>query len=166
MSVNNLKNRTSNVPVLRRAAMDFLARREHSIYELKQKLFIKYPDLTLVDLENALGELRRENLQSDHRFAECYVRYRKSKGFAYKHIRANLFLRRVHTDIVNNYLFSEDPDWQVIANSLIDKKTHNSHELVYGSKQHRRLIRFLESRGFLLCEIQEAVHRKLKFISS
>ena len=80
MSVNNYKNRTPSVSVLRRAAMDYLARREHSIYELKQKLFIKYPDSTLEDLENALDELRSENLQSDHRFAECYVRYRKSKG--------------------------------------------------------------------------------------
>ena len=82
MSVNNHKNRTSNVPVLRRAAMDFLARREHSVYELKQKLFIKYPDSTLGDLENTLDELRQENLQSDHRFDESYVRYRKTKGFA------------------------------------------------------------------------------------
>jgi len=166
MSVNNHKNRPSNVPVLRRAAMDFLARREHSIYELKQKLFTKYPDSTLRDLQTALDELRRENLQSDRRFAECYVRYRKSKGFAYKHIRADLFSRGVHTDIVNDYLFSEDPDWQVMANSIIDKKIPNSNEIVYGSKQHRRLVRFLESRGFLLCEIQEAVYRNRKLIST
>ena len=165
MSVNNHKNRTSNVPVLRRAAMDFLARREHSVYELKQKLFIKYPDSTLGDLENTLDELRQENLQSDHRFAECYVRYRKSKGFAYKHIRADLFSRGVHTDIVNDYLSSQDPDWQVMANSLIDKKISIGNEMIYGSKQHRRLVRFLESRGFLLCEIQKAVYRNLKFIS-
>ena len=166
MSVNNYKNRTPSVSVLRRAAMDYLARREHSIYELKQKLFIKYPDSTLEDLANALDELRSENLQSDHRFAECYVRYRKSKGFAYKHIRADLSSRGVHIDIVNDYLFSEDPEWQVMANSLIDKKISNSHEMVYGSKQHRRLVRFLESRGFLQCEIQKAVYRNLKFIST
>jgi len=166
MSVNNHKNRPSNVPVLRRAAMDFLARREHSIYELKQKLFTKYPDSTLRDLQTALDELRRENLQSDRRFAECYVRYRKSKGFAYKHIRADLFSRGVHTDIVNDYLSSQDPDWQVMANSIIEKKIPNSNEIVYGSKQHRRLVRFLESRGFLLCEIQEAVYRNRKLIST
>ena len=37
---------TKDVPVLRRAAMDFLARREHSLHELKTKLIRKFPELS------------------------------------------------------------------------------------------------------------------------
>ena len=37
---------TKDVPVLRRAAMDCLARREHSLHELKTKLTRKFPDLS------------------------------------------------------------------------------------------------------------------------
>ena len=156
-------NQTPDVPVLRRAAMDFLARREHSCFELKQKLLVKYPDLVIADLATALSQLQAEKLQSDDRFAESYTRYRKSKGFAYRHIRADLSSRRIHPDIVSKYLFSDDGDWQIMADELVVKKTKNSNEMEYGSKQHRKLVRFLESRGFLVNEIQKAIDRGIKF---
>jgi regulatory protein len=154
-----------DVPVLRRAAMDFLARREHSSFELKQKLLIKFPDLVIADLDKALSQLQIENLQSDERFTESYVRYRKSRGFAYRRIRADLSSRRVHPDIVSKYLFSDDAEWQDMACELVAKKTRDVAEIEFGSKQHRKLVRFLESRGFLQLEIQKAIDRNLSFIS-
>ena len=57
--------------------MDLLARREHSFFELKQKLLIKYPELNPSNLDLALNQLQCENLISDERFTESYIRYRK-----------------------------------------------------------------------------------------
>jgi SOS response regulatory protein OraA/RecX len=76
------KASVNDVPVLRRAAMDCLARREHSFYELQQKLTKKFPDTDPELLHTIADKLRVEGLQSDARFAESYVRYRKSRGFA------------------------------------------------------------------------------------
>ena len=45
---------------IRRAAMDLLARREHSFKELTQKLSSRFPD---EDIQSPLERLRDENLQ-------------------------------------------------------------------------------------------------------
>ena len=94
----------NDVPVLRRAAMDYLARREHSFYELTQKLNKKSPESDSDLLVEVLDTLKADNLQSDERFTESYVRYRKSRGFAYQHIRADLAGRRVSETIIGKYL--------------------------------------------------------------
>ncbi len=145
--------------------MDFLARREHSFFELKQKLLIKYPELVINDLEEALSQLQQEKLQSDERFSESFIRYRKSRGFGYRHIRADLSSRRVHPDIISNHLYIDDDDWTEIAQRLIDKKLGDSKQLEFGGKQHRKLLRFFESRGFSSNEIQHILAKSVKFLS-
>jgi len=45
--------------------MDFLARREHSFYELQQKLAKKFPDAPTERIDQVLETLKGENLQSD-----------------------------------------------------------------------------------------------------
>ena len=110
-----------DVPVLRRAAMNYLARREHSTFELHEKLLNKYPKLTIKELDIALNQLQNENLLSDERFTESYIRYRKGKGFGYKHIKAELGVRRVDPIIIAKYLFIDDDDWEKIALDLVSK---------------------------------------------
>lgn len=146
--------------------MDFLARREHSFFELKQKLLIKYPELQLEDLDTALNALRTENLQSDERFAESYTRYRKSKGFGYHHIKSDLNSRRVPPATIEKYLFPDDADWQEIAQKLVTKKIESNQPLEYASKQHRKLVRFMESRGFAVREIHLAIETTVGFRNS
>lgn len=146
--------------------MDFLARREHSFFELKQKLLIKYPDLKLEDLETALAALREENLQSDDRFAESYTRYRKSRGFGYRHIKSELNSRRVHPEIIEKYIFEDDAEWMEIAQKLVTKKIEPPRPIEYASKQHRKLVRFLEARGFRVREIHLAVEQSVGFKNS
>ena len=62
-----LKNSES---ALRRAAMDYLARREHSFYELKHKLHVKFPRFKPEIIHDTVHALRVENLQNDERFVE------------------------------------------------------------------------------------------------
>ena len=151
----------NDVPVLRRAAMDYLARREHSFYELAQKLGKKFPDTDSELLTEVLDVLRAENLQSDERFTESYVRYRKSRGFAYLHIRGDLSARRVSEELINEHLLIDDEHWEIMADELVVKKLRNQEPLVFGSKLHRKLTRFLESRGFSPQESRKALDKHL-----
>jgi regulatory protein len=149
----------NDVPVLRRAAMDYLARREHSFYELTQKLNKKFPESDSDLLVEALDTLKAENLQSDERFTESYVRYRKSRGFAYLHIRADLAGRRVSETIIGKYLIKTDEHWQISADQLAAKKLRSQEPLSFDSKVHRKLSRFLVSRGFSPAEIRKALEK-------
>ena len=152
-----------DVPVLRRAAMNYLARREHSTFELHEKLLNKYPNLTIKELDIALNQLQNENLLSDERFTESYIRYRKGRGFGYKHIKAELGVRRVDPIIIAKYLFIDDDDWEKIALDLVSKKVRYQDQTQYGSKLHQKIIRFMESRGFTVHEIKKALNQRMTF---
>jgi len=151
----------NDVTVLRRAAMDYLARREHSLFELMQKLSKKYPETDGELLLEVLEVLKSENLQSDERFTEAYVRYRKSRGFAYSHIKGDLNSRRVSDRLIFKHLLVDDEDWQQTAGQLVVKKLRHQESLSYGSKLHRKVTRFLESRGFASSEIRKALEKHL-----
>jgi len=151
----------NNVPALRRATMDYLARREHSFFELMQKLSKKFPDANGELLLEVLEALKSENLQSDERFTEAYVRYRKSRGFAYSHIKGDLSSRRVSDILIAKHLRVDDEDWQQTAEQLVVKKLRHQEPPSYGSKIHRKVTRFLESRGFASTEIRKALEKHL-----
>jgi regulatory protein len=152
---------TIDVPVLRRAAMDFLARREHSQRELHDKLSRRFPDAEPQLRERVIAELAAEGLQSDARFTEAWIRYRKSKGFGYRHIRADLESRGLASTVIEQYLFTDDEDWLDTARALVDRKLRTD-SLEFGGKEHRRLLRFLESRGFAHGEISQSLEPYLK----
>tara|TARA_B110000858_G_scaffold112419_2_gene128588 strand:+ start:5709 stop:6272 length:564 start_codon:yes stop_codon:yes gene_type:complete len=155
------KTACNDVPVLRRAAMDYLARREHSLFELEQKLNKKFPEAEAKLLLEVLEALKSENLQSDERFTESYIRYRKSRGFAYLHIKADLAGRRVSDSLIAKHLLIDDEDWQLKAEQLVAKKLHHQAPLSFGSKLHRKLARFLKSRGFVATDIHKALEKHL-----
>ena len=100
----------SNESTLRRAALDYLARREYSFYELNKKLYSKFPTFEVGIILDVVRALRAENLQSDERFVESYSRYRKSRGFGYKHIRHSLCQKKVEHHVIEQYLVADDPE--------------------------------------------------------
>lgn len=151
----------NDVPVLRRAAMDYLARREHSLFELMQKLSKKFPETDRELLLEVLETLKSDNLQSDDRFTESYVSYRKSRGFAYLHIKGDLNSRRVSESLIAKHLLADDEHWQLAAEQLVVKKLRHQEPPSFGSKLHRKLTRFLESRGFASADIRKALEKHL-----
>lgn len=108
-------------------------------------------------IESVLEDLAADNLQSDARFVEAWSRYRKSRGFGYHHIRQDLLQRRVSGELIDQHLFADDECWQQMASMLVRRRTLNSSKFEFGSAQHKRLVRFLESRGFGSREIQLAI---------
>ena len=112
----------------------------------------------LIDAE--LSRLREERLQSDERFAESFVRYRKTRGFAYLHIRADLLGRGVAESLIEETLLLDDPDWIDMAESLVEKKLQGYADREFGGKAHRKIVRFLESRGYPSGTIREVLDPK------
>ena len=153
---------TKDVPVLRRAAMDFLARREHSLYELKTKLIRKFPDLSPKLVLAVLSRLTIEGLQSDERYTESRIRYRLERGFGYHHIRNDLISKGVDPYLVDQMLHPDDDCWLLKARELIEKKMFLKEGLphrvlVFAGPEHKKLARFLEARGFSQRDIRGAL---------
>jgi regulatory protein len=137
---------------LRRSAMDSQARREHSRYELFNKLRSKHPDSARDTIDTVLDTLEADKLLSDAHFTEAYIRYRKSKGYGPIFIRHHLNGCKVPSDIINEQLYSDDPDWEAILQTLLNKKLRG--ELPKrGSKEFLKIQRFLLSRGFSMEQV-------------
>ena len=142
---------------LRRRAMDLLARREHSRSELARKLRDRIPEADPESVEEVLARLADENLQSDQRFAEEYVRMRMQRGFGWLHIRADLQARGVDEGIITG-LSRPDEEWLELAENLAASRLPDQVVLVPGSREHQRLFRFLQRRGFTA----EIAHKSLQ----
>ena len=85
-SSSELDQLTAIKPVeVRIAAMDLLARREHSLEELRRKLKRRFANEDLV--EGELQRLKDENLQSDERYADSFLRQRSARGYGPRRVR-------------------------------------------------------------------------------
>ena len=147
----------SNAMALRRRAMDLLARREHSRGELARKLRDRFPQADPESVEEVLARLADENLQSDRRFAEEYVRMRMRRGFGWLRIRADLQARGVDGDIVAE-LSRPDEEWLTLAENLAASRLRGDAGLAPGGRDHQRIFRFLQNRGFPA----EIAHKSLR----
>ena len=142
---------------LRRRAMDLLARREHSRFELAVKLRDRFAEADPDTIASVLDKLAAENLQSDRRFAAEYLRMRMRRGFGWLHIRAELQSRGVADPIVSD-LARPDEEWLELAENLVESRLAGQKDLKPGSREHQRLFRFLQGRGFSA----ETSHKSLR----
>lgn len=141
---------------IREQAMDFLARREHSRQELRQKLLRKGHDEAII--ETTLQQLVSDNLQSDERFAEAYIRSKVAAGYGPLKIKSELQHRGVSQDIIHQHLPSDKEFWKNALQTLWREKYDNQV-----SKDHKilaRQFRFLLQRGFSIEAIRELLEEK------
>ncbi|MGI9289629.1 MAG: regulatory protein RecX [Pseudomonadales bacterium] len=129
---------------LRRAAMDFLARREHSRQELALKL--RRREHPQHSIGKVLDELREDGLQSDTRFAESYLRSRVAKGDGPVKIEAALKQRGVAQHILEACMADTAIDWDQQLHAVWLKKYHG--EIAHDARSKGRQLRFLQSRGY------------------
>lgn len=128
---------------VRRKAMDLLARREHSVAELRRKLLAKgYAPLTV---DEQLQNLEQENLLSDRRFTESYVNFRSKKGFGPLRIEQELKEKGISSELQQEYLDNKDY-WRNIAKEVREKRFGSTVPKDY--KDKAKQLRFLQYRGF------------------
>jgi regulatory protein len=129
-------------------SLDLLSRREHSVFELIQKLKKRYGPNKLIN--DAIIRLQESNLLDDQRFAEAYIKVRARKGFGPRRIDAELQQRKVSETIINEEL-SMIEDWNALALAAFKKKFGN---LQKDTKKILKAKSFLQNRGFSFEQIE------------
>ncbi|MFC1589043.1 regulatory protein RecX [Pseudomonadota bacterium] len=137
----------------KQVAVRLLARREHSAEEIRQKLAKREFDAS--EIATAVVELQQGDWQSDERFAEAYVRYRRMKGFGPVRIASELRERGVDEQIANRYLYADDGVWLQALEQEYQKKYQGTKFEDFKEKAKR--MRFLQYRGFTIDQINEVV---------
>jgi regulatory protein len=136
-------------------AIAYLARREHSSSELRLKLVKVGFEST--DIDDVLKKLSENNLQSDSRFAENYLRYRSNRGYGFHRIRQELKEKGVSTDIISEALEQAEIDWFTLAIEVRCKRFGENIPDDY--KDRAKQQRFLQYRGFSHEQINESFNK-------
>ncbi len=127
-------------------AIKMLSAREHSAYELTQKLSKRGYSGSIID--HLLQDLQSSGYQSDERFAEQYARQRLNKGYGPLSIRAKLAERGIESSLASNAIDGLGVDWLEHATHVISRKFTAENISSTEAKFESRIARFLQSRGF------------------
>ena len=129
---------------IRKKILDLLSRREHSKYELVLKLErrVDSSDKLLKEID----KLSDQNLQSDERFSESYIRSRYNSGFGPSRIKYDLLKRRVAELIINNAFRDVDLNWLEKLKKENIKKYGNENPK--NMQELSKRTKFFVQRGF------------------
>lgn len=137
---------------MRKKLLRYLAMREHSRLELKQKLLAK--GFAEKEIDTELDALEKNNLQSDARFAHWYVRMRQDAGFGPMLITEELKSRGVSDNLIMEAIRDPEKNWSTLLRDVHRKKF--SIKPVEIEKQYCFLLR----RGFEMEMISEVIERR------
>jgi regulatory protein len=142
-----------DAPACTRAALAFLARREHSRRELARKLAARGFPADVVG--PVLDDLERSGSLADARFADNFVRSRIARGQGPQRIRAELAQRGVTNAGAGDGLAAADVDWLATIRAVRAKRF--GPELPRDYSERARQARFLQYRGFDSAQIRAAL---------
>lgn len=129
---------------IRKKILDLLSRREHSKYELVLKLErrVDSSDKLLKEID----KISDQNLQSDERFSESYIRSRYNSGFGPSRIKYDLVKRRVAESIINDAFREIDLNWLEKLKKENIKKYGNENPK--NMQELSKRTKFFVQRGF------------------
>ena len=127
-------------------AIDILARRDHSIHEMRMKLKRKIFDSEAI--ENTIAWLQEKRLLSDADFAQKKAEsIMRTKMVGPMYIKNKLREAGIAAEIANDVVESiaDDEEWGIRAQKAIEqwKRAHIKY-----AEDKTRQMRFLASRGF------------------
>lgn len=128
---------------VRRLAMDYLARREHSATELIDKLMQRGVEQEMA--AHTVDTLSQEGLQDDQRFAEMYLRSQVARGKGPHYVRNSLRQRDLPSHLIESVVGQADVDWWELAEQVVVKKYPAGP---CDAKERAARLRFMQSRGF------------------
>ncbi len=140
---------------LRQFALKTLARREHSYWELQQKLLTKSENKNAII--TVLEKLKNEKLLDDARFAESYVRMRSNRGYGPVRIQNELHHRGVAKIIADEIIENMKNEWSTLIISVRKKRFGTTIPKDFSMRT--RQMRFLEYRGFTHDQINAVFDR-------
>lgn len=126
--------------------MQMLARREHSVFELTQKLNTK--EFESCDIEAAIATLIAQDYQNDERFTTDFIQMRFNQGKGPIKIGIDLRQRGIEQFDLSGF------DFYTLACKIRERKF--GQEVPSGFKEKAKQQRFLQSRGFNFEHINES----------
>ena len=143
--------------VLRRSALNLLAQREQTAFELKQKLSRRFPEQAAL-LDEVIERLQEQGLQDDTRMAEAYVRYRVQRGQGPMKIRSEMMQKGLTGYDIDTAFRRQAPDWGALAATVLQKRFGEVAESAsIDQKERAKRSRFLQQRGFRYEHISAAL---------
>lgn len=137
--------------IIRTKAIEHLARREYSRFELREKLLTE--NFSAAEIDAVLDDLAANHLQDDFRFAENYVRLRKQSGYGPKRIADELQQKGIANDVIKQVVDVDLIGWRRQMMSLLERRFSNV------ATNHQTKLRFLMNRGFHHEEIMRCLNQ-------
>lgn len=127
-------------------ALNLLARREYSEFELRTKMQGKH--FSEQEIEQAIQHCQQNNWQNDCRFAKVYVHSRVQRGYGLNRIKQELcHLKGINSEDIDNALQELEIEWKSTALNVLKKKFPD-FEKVSDLKQKQKIWRYMLSHGF------------------
>lgn len=151
---------------IKEKALSLLARRAHSKYELKQKLFQK--KFEKEKIETVLNTLESDGYINDFEFAKLFINERIAKGKSGPiKIKSELMGKGVKREVIDEVLKiffpseeNEDAAFSIAEKKISQLKKRNLDERIIKQK----LYSFLLSRGFSFEVAKQVSEKKLEQI--
>jgi regulatory protein len=132
---------------LEQKALELLARREHGVQELAEKLRAKVIDASESEIEMLLATLQAKGWLSEQRFVETALEQYRRRGDGPLKIRHKLAAKLAEPWRLDEALALSDAVWADSAREVLIKK-FGSAEKPREPKEVARRLRFLQGRGF------------------
>lgn len=144
---------SQEIAACRHSALQLLSRRDHSEYELRQKLSIK--GHSAAEIGEIVEYCRELGYLSDQRYAAGQVRQMVYKGYGELRLRQQLKEKRVQEAVIEQVLAEQTIDWFELAKQVAHKKYQL--EVRVERQQYAKQVRYLQSRGFNFDQIRYAL---------
>ncbi|KQA23539.1 recombinase RecX [Vibrio metoecus] len=138
----------------RQSALQLLSRRDHSEYELHQKLTLKGHVHEIVD--EVVKYCLELGYLSDVRYTASQARQMVHKGYGEQRLRQQLKEKRVAEAVIEQVLAEQTIDWFELAKEVAHKKIQKLG-ISFERSQYAKQVRYLQYRGFNFDQIRYAL---------
>ena len=135
---------------IKQRALGFLARREYARLELRRKLLSKGYAAQVID--QVLTQLQTNQLLSDERFVESFIRARTNKGYGPLRIQQELQQRGIESTYIAEALDIHNAAWTAHAQQVRQKRFGQA--LPAAPHEKMKQMCFLQYRGFTNTQIK------------
>jgi regulatory protein len=147
-----LNSEPPSLTEMRAFAYRLLGRREYSVFELDRRIRQKWPEATAV--EELVEALVDENLVSDERYTESFVRFRLQRFQGPLKIKAALRTKGISDALISRELNAHSEEWTDLATQWLERQNPGSIDFEKKKKYYRRLT----SRGFTHDQAMDALN--------
>jgi regulatory protein len=143
-------------------AVRLLTRRDHTHFEIRQKL--KQRGFSSGAIRAAVAECERLNYIDDERTARIYIGQLVRRGFGFRRIAIELKKKGLQGRRFEDILEKQraEIDEREIARRVLQKKMNSIEREEDRKKRREKMYRFLYSRGFSTTVISELIQEFVK----